>query len=63
MRRLGWKPTTMFNDGIKITIEWYKYHTDWMKNALVENIKSTTIRCMARDNYSLLLFKGLNLVF
>ena len=30
MRELGWKPTTMFEDGIKLTIEWYKNHMDWM---------------------------------
>ena len=29
-RELGWKPTTMFADGIKMTIEWYKKNTDWM---------------------------------
>ncbi len=31
MRELGWKPTTMFKDGIKLTIQWYKEHMDWMK--------------------------------
>lgn len=31
MRELGWKPTTMFKDGIKLTIEWYKNNMDWMK--------------------------------
>lgn len=31
MKELGWKPTTMFKDGIKLTIEWYKNHMDWMK--------------------------------
>ena len=31
MRELGWKPTTMFKDGIKLTIDWYKHHMDWMK--------------------------------
>ncbi len=30
MRELGWAPTTMFKDGIKLTIEWYKNHMDWM---------------------------------
>ena len=30
MRELGWKPTTMFKDGIKLTIQWYKDHMDWM---------------------------------
>ena len=30
MKELGWKPTTMFNDGIKLTIDWYKSHKDWI---------------------------------
>ena len=28
---LGWEPTTMFIDGIKLTIEWYKNNMDWME--------------------------------
>ena len=31
MRELGWKPTTMFKDGIKLTIDWYKNHMEWME--------------------------------
>ena len=31
MKELGWAPTTMFEDGIKITIQWYKDHMDWLK--------------------------------
>ena len=27
---LGWGPTTMFKDGIKLTIQWYKDNMDWM---------------------------------
>lgn len=27
---LGWQPTTKFEDGIKLTIAWYKNHMDWM---------------------------------
>lgn len=30
MKELGWAPTTMFKDGIKLTIQWYKDHMDWM---------------------------------
>lgn len=30
MNELGWKPTTMFNDGIKLTIKWYLDNMDWM---------------------------------
>lgn len=31
MAELGWAPTTMFKDGIKLTIQWYKNHMDWMQ--------------------------------
>jgi dTDP-glucose 4,6-dehydratase len=31
MAELGWAPTTMFADGIKLTIQWYKDHEDWMR--------------------------------
>ena len=30
MAELGWQPTTMFADGIKLTIQWYRDHMDWM---------------------------------
>lgn len=30
-RELGWNPTIMFVDGIKLTIQWYKDHMDWME--------------------------------
>ena len=29
---IGWEPETMFKDGIKLTIQWYFEHEDWMKN-------------------------------
>ncbi len=29
-RELGWNPTTMFNDGIKLTIKWYLDNQEWM---------------------------------
>lgn len=28
---LGWAPTTMFKEGIKLTIQWYINHQEWMK--------------------------------
>ena len=31
MTELGWTPTTMFKDGIRLTIQWYKDHMDWMQ--------------------------------
>ena len=30
MAELGWQPTTMFKDGIKLTIDWYKKNTKWL---------------------------------
>ena len=30
MNELGWQPTTMFKDGIKLTIDWYLNNMDWM---------------------------------
>ena len=30
MKELGWAPTTMFKDGIKLTIKWYQEHKDWL---------------------------------
>ena len=29
---IGWYPETMFEDGIKKTIQWFFEHEDWMKN-------------------------------
>jgi dTDP-glucose 4,6-dehydratase len=31
MRKLGWKPKTKFNDGIKKTVEWYQQNESWWK--------------------------------
>lgn len=30
---IGWEPETMFQEGIRRTIQWYFEHEDWMKNA------------------------------
>ena len=30
MKELGWKPTTMFKDGIKLTIKWYQDNKEWL---------------------------------
>ena len=30
MRDLGWEPQTRFEDGIKLTIEWYKNNMWWV---------------------------------
>ncbi|WP_343248580.1 dTDP-glucose 4,6-dehydratase [Diplocloster hominis] len=29
---IGWYPETMFKEGIKLTIQWYLEHEEWMKN-------------------------------
>ena len=31
MTELGWAPETKFEDGIKLTIQWYKEHMDWLE--------------------------------
>ena len=31
-RELGWKPSVTFDEGIRITIEWYKMNEGWWKN-------------------------------
>lgn len=30
-RELDWEPTTMFEEGIRLTIQWYKDHMDWLE--------------------------------
>ena len=37
MRDLGWAPTTMFKDGIKLTIKWYKDHSEWLNECVESN--------------------------
>ena len=29
---LGWKPSLTFEEGIKLTIDWYLKNQDWIKN-------------------------------
>lgn len=31
---LGWKPSTMFEDGIKLTIQWYSNHMTWLNECI-----------------------------
>lgn len=31
---IGWEPVTAFEDGIKMTIEWYLNNQDWVKNLI-----------------------------
>jgi dTDP-glucose 4,6-dehydratase len=30
-RELGWKPTVSFEEGVGLTVEWYKTHQDWWR--------------------------------
>ena len=34
MNELGWKPTTNFDEGIKVTIKWYLENKEWWENIL-----------------------------
>jgi dTDP-glucose 4,6-dehydratase len=33
-RELGWEPTTLFDEGIKITIKWYLDNNAWLENII-----------------------------
>ena len=35
LKILGWKPTITFEEGIKLTIDWYLNNQDWIKS--IEN--------------------------
>lgn len=37
MKELDWKPTTAFEDGIKLTIEWYKNNKWWLDECNASN--------------------------
>jgi len=41
---LGWKPSVTFEEGIKMTIDWYITHQDWMKN-ITAKLDAKTHRC------------------
>jgi dTDP-glucose 4,6-dehydratase len=38
-RELGWEPTTLFNEGIKMTIKWYLDNRDWWENIISGDYK------------------------
>jgi dTDP-glucose 4,6-dehydratase len=38
-RELGWEPTTLFDEGIKMTIKWYLDNRDWWENIISGNYK------------------------
>ncbi|MDO4811171.1 MAG: dTDP-glucose 4,6-dehydratase [Eubacteriales bacterium] len=33
-RELGWSPTTKFDDGIRLTIAWYRKNTEWLSECV-----------------------------
>ena len=33
-KELSWEPTTMFEEGIEKTIEWYLKNDEWLKNIM-----------------------------
>ena len=39
--KLGWEPSLTFEEGIKITIDWYLNNQDWIKS--IEKKKSGVI--------------------
>ncbi len=48
-RELGWQPATSFQDGIRVTVQWYRDHQDWWQEILSgryaeENQRIGTIR-------------------
>ena len=38
---LGWKPSLTFEEGIKLTIDWYLSNQEWMKS--IENKKASLV--------------------
>ena len=30
-RELGWKPTVSFEEGVRLTVAWYKVHQEWWR--------------------------------
>lgn len=38
-RELGWEPTTLFDEGIKMTIKWYLDNRDWWENIILGDYK------------------------
>ena len=37
---LGWKPSVTFEQGIKMTIDWYLGHREWMRNVAAKQLCS-----------------------
>ena len=41
---LGWKPSLTFEEGIKITIDWYLNNQNWMKNVAAKQLSSVAAK-------------------
>lgn len=37
---IGWEPETMFKDGIRLTVQWYLEHADWLKNVTDQSYRN-----------------------
>ena len=31
---LGWRPETPFGDGLRVTLDWYREHLEWVDEVL-----------------------------
>jgi len=49
-KKLGWKPSLTFEEGLEKTVDWYLSNSDWVDNSLrqVEKRKTPTIRLSRR---------------
>ncbi|AMC01353.1 dTDP-glucose 4,6-dehydratase 2 [Aerococcus viridans] len=43
-RELGWEPTTLFDEGIKMTIKWYLENRDWWENIISGDYKDYYVK-------------------
>lgn len=53
LHQLGWKPTVVFEDGLKDTVDWYRTHEDWWRK-----IKSGEFRTYYEQQYKKRLAEG-----
>ena len=43
-RELGWEPTTLFDEGIKMTIKWYLDNRSWWQNIISGDYKDYYVK-------------------
>jgi dTDP-glucose 4,6-dehydratase len=53
LRRLGWSPGVLFEEGLRATIQWYQEHEDWWRP-----IKSGEFRQYYEQQYRQRLDQG-----